>query len=160
MEQSWSLKAEALLIFAQRAEHIERCIKPAIESGQWVLCDRFIDSSYAYQAAGRSMGDQRIFDLEQWTLDGILPSLTILLDIPIEVSIARRKQRQTQLNFNVEDRFEVELVAHYDLLRQAFLKRALAHPQRIMVLDATQTQEDLLKAVQEEIKTRYFVIER
>jgi dTMP kinase len=159
MEQSWCLKAEALLMFAQRAEHVECCIKPAITAGKWVLCDRFIDSSYAYQAAGRNMGEQAVAELEQWTLDGFLPDLTILLDIPIEESLTRRKKRQSQLNFNADDRFERELMSHYDTLRHAFLNRASANPHRILVFDATQTQQDLFFAVKQAIKSRYFSVE-
>jgi len=156
MEHAWCLKAEALLMFAQRAEHVDRCIKPAITAGKWVLCDRFIDSSYAYQAAGRNMGEQAVAALEQWTLDGFLPDLTILLDIPIEVSLTRRKKRQSQLNFNADDRFERELMSHYDLLRHAFLKQASADPHRILVFDATQSQQDLFRAVQQALRSRYF----
>ena len=134
---------ELLLMFAARAEHVARVIRPALEKGQWVLCDRFTDATYAYQGGGRGLDVQRIAGLEQWVLGELRPDLTLLLDAPISVGRDRAGKR------SAPDRFEQEQEAFFDRVRQAYLDLANQQPARIKVIDASIE----LAAVQTQIKT-------
>ncbi|OQX43753.1 MAG: dTMP kinase, partial [Candidatus Sedimenticola endophacoides] len=122
--------AELLLMFAARAEHIARCIRPALERGQWVLCDRFTDATYAYQGGGRGLSEARIATLEQWVQGGLRPDLTLLLDLPVEIGLSRAGVRSEP------DRFEREQAAFFQRVREAYLRIAEAHPARVTVIDA------------------------
>jgi len=121
---------ELMLMFAARAEHVAQLIKPALAQGQWVLCDRFTDATYAYQGGGRELDVQRIAGLENWVLGDLRPDLTLLLDAPIAVGRERAGKRSTP------DRFEQELDDFFKRVRQAYLARAQAEPERIKVIDA------------------------
>lgn len=121
---------ELLLMFAARAEHLERRIKPALEAGRWVLCDRFTDATYAYQGAGRGIDAQRIAVLEDWVQGALRPDATVLLDAPVEVGLARARNR------SAEDRFEGETVAFFERVRACYLERAAREPQRYHLVDA------------------------
>ncbi|MEW8014696.1 MAG: dTMP kinase [Candidatus Sedimenticola endophacoides] len=121
---------ELLLMFAARAEHIARCIRPALERGQWVLCDRFTDATYAYQGGGRGLSEARIATLEQWVQGGLRPDLTLLLDLPVEIGLSRAGARSEP------DRFEREQAAFFQRVREAYLRIAEAHPARVTVIDA------------------------
>ncbi|MEW7981633.1 MAG: dTMP kinase [gamma proteobacterium symbiont of Phacoides pectinatus] len=121
---------ELLLMFAARAEHIARCITPALERGQWVLCDRFTDATYAYQGGGRGLSEARIATLEQWVQGGLRPDLTLLLDLPVEIGLSRAGARSEP------DRFEREQAAFFQRVREAYLRIAEAHPARVTVIDA------------------------
>lgn len=129
--------AELMLMFAARAEHVAQVIKPALEKGQWVLCDRFTDATYAYQGGGRQLDMQRIAGLENWVLGELRPDLTILLDAPIEVGRERAGKR------SAPDRFEQERDAFFNRVRETYLARAKAEPQRIKVVDAAQDLPDV-----------------
>ncbi len=133
---------ELMLMFAARAEHVAQVIKPALAKGQWVLCDRFSDATYAYQGGGRQLDMQRIAGLESWVLGDLRPDLTILLDAPIEVGRERAGKR------SAPDRFEQERDAFFNRVRDTYLARAKAEPQRIKVVDAALE----LPAVQAQIK--------
>ncbi len=122
--------AELLLLFAARAEHLTRVIRPALARGAWVLCDRFVDATYAYQGGGRSIPTARIAALETWVQDMRTPDLTLLLDLPVEVGIARAGRRSAL------DRFEREEMAFHDRVRAAYLRAAAAQPNRFRVIDA------------------------
>ncbi len=122
--------AEALLVFAARAEHIARVIRPALARGCWVLCDRFTDATYAYQGAGRDIGEERVAVLENWVQGSLRPDLTLLLDVPVEEGMRRARCRGAQ------DRFEREDIAFFERVRQAYLQRAHAAPGRYRVIDA------------------------
>ncbi len=133
---------ELLLMFAARAEHVAQVIRPALEKGQWVLCDRFTDATYAYQGGGRQLDMQRIEGLENWVLGDLRPDLTLLLDAPIEVGRERAGKRSTP------DRFEQERDAFFNRVRATYLARADAESERIKVIDASVE----LEAVQQQIK--------
>jgi len=122
---------ELMLMFAARAEHVAQVIRPALEQGRWVLCDRFTDATYAYQGGGRQLDMQRIEVLENWVLGELRPDLTILLDAPISVGRERAGKR------SAPDRFEQERDAFFNRVRDTYLSRAAAEPQRIRVVDAT-----------------------
>jgi dTMP kinase len=120
-------RAEALLFAASRGEHVARVIRPALEGGAVVICDRYIDSSVAYQGYGRDLGPDRIRDLSLWATGGLLPDLTVVLDVDPEVGLARFAQR---------DRLEAEPLEYHRAVRAGFLSLAEAEPDRYLVLDA------------------------
>jgi dTMP kinase len=122
-------RAEALLFAAARGEHVARVIRPALERGDVVICDRYIDSSVAYQGYGRDLGVQRVRDLSLWATGGLLPDLTVVLDVDPEVGLARFAQR---------DRLEAEPLEYHRAVRAGFLALAQAEPDRYLVLDARQ----------------------
>ncbi len=126
-------ETELLLMFAARNEHLVRRIRPALASGRWVLCDRFTDATYAYQGGGRGLPTDRIAALERWVQKGLRPDLTLLLDLPPEVGLARAARRSTP------DRIEKEALAFFERVRRAYLERAAAEPARIRVIDADQS---------------------
>ena len=142
---------ELMLMFASRAEHVTKVIRPALEKGQWVLCDRFTDATYAYQGGGRQLDVERIQGLENWVLGDLRPDLTILLDAPIEVGRERAGKRSTP------DRFEQERDGFFNRVRDTYLARAKAEPERIKLVDASldlvsvQKQIDLV--LNEELKS-------
>ncbi|HEX5339790.1 MAG TPA: dTMP kinase [Gammaproteobacteria bacterium] len=125
-----SQEAELLLMFAARALHVENVIRPALKAGRWVICDRFVDASYAYQGGGRGMPTQRIAALERWVLKGLKPDLTLLLDAPVAVGLARMTRRGPR------DRFEREQAAFFSRVRRSYLARAKREPRRIRVVAA------------------------
>lgn len=133
---------ELLLVFAARAEHLEQVIKPALEQGSWVLCDRFTDATYAYQGGGRGLSKQRIAELEQMVQGELRPDMTIILDVPVEIGMARASNRGEL------DRFEQEETDFFERVRQSYLERADQSPERYAVVDASVP----LNAVQAQIK--------
>lgn len=135
-------EAELLLMFAARAQHLYSKILPALESGVWVISDRFTDATYAYQSGGRGVSEQKVALLEDFVQGDLRPDLTLLLDAPIEVGMERARNRGKL------DRFEEEQTAFFSRVRQNYLKRAEQAPERFNVIDATQS----LNEVQAEIK--------
>lgn len=121
---------ELLLMFAARAEHLNRRILPALEQGRWVLCDRFTDATFAYQGGGRGIADGRIETLEDWAQGALRPDLTVLLDLPVALGLERAGRRSTP------DRFESEQAAFFERVRAHYLARAAAAPERFQVVDA------------------------
>ena len=138
-----TLTAETLLMFAARAEHLERVIRPALATGCWVLCDRFTDATYAYQGGGRGLPLERIAVLEEWVQGALRPDLTLLLDVPVATGLARAGKR------GVADRFEREDVDFFERVRAIYLERATHEPDRCRVVDASQSVE----AVRAEVET-------
>lgn len=132
---------ELLLMFAARAQHIEERIRPALERGAWVLCDRFTDATYAYQGGGRGLDQSRIAQLETLVQGSLRPDLTILLDLSAREGMARAKARSTP------DRFESEAEAFFERVRHCYLQRAAAEPERFAVINAApplqQVQADI-----------------
>jgi len=126
-----SADTELLLMFAARAEHLSQVIRPALERGASVVCDRFTDATYAYQGAGRGIAGGRIAVLEQWVQQGLRPHLTLLLDIPVAQGLARAGNRSTP------DRFEREQQAFFERVRRGYLDAAAREPERIRVIDAS-----------------------
>ena len=126
-----SSDAELLLMFAARAEHLHRVIIPALQSGTWVLCDRFTDATYAYQGGGRGIPSERIAVLEDWVQGRFQPDMTILFDLPIEIGMQRAGQRGEL------DRFEQEQASFFEGVRASYRDRARRHPGRFRVVDAS-----------------------
>ena len=136
-------KTELLLMFAARAQHIEQVIVPELDSGNWVLCDRFTDATYAYQGAGRSMDSQIISDLESMIQGKLRPDLTLILDIPPQEGLKRASKR------GALDRFEQEEIEFFERVRESYQLIAKRDPERCVVIDASQT----IDKVQASIKT-------
>jgi dTMP kinase len=130
-DEAISEQAELLLMFAARAQHLQNLIKPALQQGQWVLCDRFTDATYAYQGGGRHMDMQTIAWLEQMVQGDLRPDLTLLLDAPIELGMQRAQKR------GALDRFEVEQIDFFKRVQQTYLQRAAEHPHRYQIIDAS-----------------------
>jgi dTMP kinase len=125
---------ELLLMFAARAEHVEQVIKPALERDDWVLSDRFVDATFAYQGGGRGIDLQRISTLSDWTLKGLQTDVTFLFDLPVEMG----QQRVLSRNQGI-DRFEQEKVDFFQRIRERYLQRAQQEPNRIKVIDASKS---------------------
>jgi len=132
---------ELLLMFAARAAHVVQRIEPALARGEWVLCDRFTDATRAYQGAGRGIEETAIEALAEVAHPGLLPDLTLLLDLPPEIGLQRARQRQ-----DAGDRFEDEALEFFARVRAGYLELAQREPQRFRVLDATQPPEALRDA--------------
>jgi len=150
----WASMTEALLMAAARAEHVERTIKPALDTGQWVLCDRFLDSSVAYQGAGRHLGMDRVGALQTLALGDFKPDLTIILDLPVSVGLDRAKMREGA-KADSEDRFEQLDISFHETLRNAYLKIAAGEPERCVVLDANRSPENLQSSIQSVLSKKF-----
>jgi len=141
---------ELLLMFAARAEHLARVIRPALANGAYVVCDRFTDATYAYQGGGRGVPEARIRILEDWVQQGLRPDLTLLLDIPVEQGLERAGQR------SAPDRFEREKIDFFERVRNRYLAAAASEPQRIRVIDAArdipQVQAQLRSVLEEVLR--------
>ncbi|WP_036552034.1 dTMP kinase [Neptunomonas japonica] len=133
--------AEILLVFAARAQHVDQVIKPSLEQGQWVLSDRFTDATFAYQGAGRGISWNRIQQLEQYVLGDLRPDLTILLDLPVDIGIARAKER------GALDRFEQEKHDFFEKVRQGYHHRLRAEPGRFALIDASRSLENVQQQI-------------
>lgn len=143
-------KAEALLFAADRAHHVETVILPAVRRGQVVVTDRYIDSSVAYQGAGRSLEPDQVAALSRWATNGIVPDLTILLDLDPEVAASRRADDDSR---DGDDRMESEDLTFHKAVRESFLSLAMAAPERYLVVDASAPQQAVIDAVIEETAT-------
>jgi dTMP kinase len=148
LSEPMHLETEALLMFAVRREHLDQVIEPALARGDWVLCDRFTDASFAYQGGGRGLATERLAILEQWVQRGLQPDLTIFLDLPA----GRARQRVLDMNRDL-DRFEREKQEFFDRVRAAYLDRASAAPDRIRVINADRSIDEIQKELEEIIGT-------
>ena len=137
-----AIDTELLLMFAARAEHIEQVIKPVLEKGDWVLSDRFTDATFAYQGGGRGIEQDRIIEIAKWTLKGLQPDLTLLFDLPVELG----QQRVLSRNQGV-DRFEQEKLDFFQRIRDCYLDRAYAEPERIKIIDARQSISNIERQI-------------
>jgi dTMP kinase len=144
LHEPMHLETEALLMFAARREHLEQVIRPAIDRGDWVVCDRFTDASFAYQGGGRGLSSEKLSRLEDWVQEGFQPDLTLLFDLPIDIAAQRRAGAARQL-----DRFEQEKADFHERVRAAYLARAAAMPARVKVIDARQGVEHIQKQLEE-----------
>jgi dTMP kinase len=135
-----SAEAELLVMFAARAVHLDNLIRPALDAGRWVLCDRFTDATFAYQGAGRGVGDESIAGLENLVQRELRPDLTLLLDLPVEVGLRRAAARRGR---GAPDRFELEGSEFFQRVRARFLALAAQHPQRIRVIDADRPLQEV-----------------
>lgn len=136
-DESMAVDTELLLMFAARAQHLDRVIRPALEAGQVVLCDRFTDATYAYQGGGRGVSMARIAELERFVQGSLRPDLTLVFDLPVEVGLQRAAARGRL------DRFEQEDRSFFDAVRQTYLERAAQAPERYRVIDAAKSLADV-----------------
>ena len=143
-DESMSADAELLMMFAARAEHLSKVIRPALASGQTVLCDRFTEATYAYQGGGRQLDVEKISILEDWVQGELRPDLTLILDAPVEVGRARAGSRSDP------DRIEKEQDDFFQRVRNAYIEMAKHYPHRICLIDASLE----LKAVQQQIREK------
>jgi dTMP kinase len=148
LHQTMHLETEALLMFAARREHLTQVIEPALARGDWVVCDRFSDATYAYQGGGRGLDKQKFSVLEQWVHGHLQPDLTFLFDLAPEVAGKRIAVQGREL-----DKFEQERADFHRRVRQAYLERAAADPQRIQVINADQSIDSIKKQVEEALIT-------
>ena len=132
---------ELLLIFAARAQHLARLIEPALADGTWVLCDRFTDASFAYQAGGRALGTEAVATLEELVLGELRPDLVLLFDLPVDVGLKRAAAR------GAADRFEAEKAEFFERVRTAYLRRSDEFPDRYRCVDAVLPREQVTQQV-------------
>ena len=135
---------ELLLVFAARADHLARVIRPALARGEWVLSDRFTDATYAYQGGGRGLDMQRIAELERMVQGELRPDLTLLLDLPVTTGLARAAGRA-----EAPDRFEKEAAAFFERVRTTYRERATQEPERIRIVDASRPLDAVQAALAE-----------
>ncbi|MEO0025128.1 MAG: hypothetical protein RL196_1569 [Actinomycetota bacterium] len=140
-------RAEALLYAADRAHHVATKVRPAIAAGQIVIGDRYLDSSVAYQGAGRALDQTEVRNISLWAVEGLLPDLTILLDLEASAAFSRRNQTGTE-----PDRLEREKVEFFEAVRQSYLKLAVAESERFLVVDASQTIDAMQEQIRERVK--------
>lgn len=140
-------RAEALLYAADRAHHVATVVRPALERGEVVVQDRYIDSSVAYQGAGRVLVPAEVRSLSEWATEGLLPDLTILLDVPSEISRSRLHGARSRY-----DRLEAEAVDFHDRVRAAYLELAEAEPARIVVIDAERSVDEIAAHVRARVE--------
>lgn len=143
LHEPMHLETEALLMFAARREHLELVIKPAIARGDWVVCDRFTDASFAYQGGGRGLATEKLEHLETWVQGDFQPDLTLLFDLPVDIAAMRMAGAERQL-----DRFEQEKTDFHERVRAAYLARATQMPSRVRVIDSRKTLENIQKELE------------
>jgi len=137
-----SPRAEALLYAADRSHHVATKIRPALEAGKVVIADRYLDSSVAYQGAGRELETKEIRDLSLWATNGLLPKLTVLLDLDPETARTRRDETGTE-----PDRLEREKIDFFAAVRSGYLELAANEPERFLVVDATKSREEIQQLI-------------
>lgn len=142
MPDAMAADTELLLMFAGRAEHVAKVIKPALARGDWVLSDRFTDATFAYQGGGRGVSEQRIQQLLEWTLGDLKPDLTLLFDLNVELGQQRVKKRNEAI-----DRFEQEKIDFFQRIRDCYLQIASREPERVRVIDSSET----IAAIQQQL---------
>lgn len=143
LHRSMDLETETLLMFAARREHLAKLIEPALAAGEWVICDRFSDATYAYQGGGRGLERSKLQQLEHWVHGHLQPDLTLLFDLPLDVA-----RERIALASRVLDRFEQERADFHERVRQAYLERWHASPGRIRVIDAQGSIDEIRKSLE------------
>lgn len=146
LSEPMHLETEALLMFAARREHIAQVIEPALARGDWVVCDRFTDASFAYQGGGRGLDRAKLESLESWVQGGLTPDLTLLFDVPIDVALGRIGGMGREL-----DRFEQEKADFFERVRAAYLARAERDTHRIRVIEADRPIDAIKNELEEVI---------
>ena len=142
---------ELLLVFAARSTHLHNVVLPALARGEWVLCDRFTDASYAYQGYGRGLPLEQIAALELFVQQGLQPDLTLLLDAPVELAMQRARQRNAAHGQGLVDRFEIEQQAFFERVRAGYRARAAAEQERFRIIDASRSLDAVSASVREAI---------
>lgn len=148
LAQPMHLETETLLMFAARREHLDQVILPALAGGRWVLSDRFTDATFAYQGGGRGLDLGKIEILENWVHPGLQPDLTLIFDLSVEE--ARRRRIASTA---APDRFEQENLDFFARVRAVYLARAARYPQRIRLIDASRTVDDIRQSLEDIIIT-------
>lgn len=138
---------ELILYAADRAQHIEEVIKPALDRGEWVICDRFVDATLAYQGAGRSQDMRLIQILNEKSTRGISPDMTFLLDCPVEMGLERAMKRNEALSHQGQDRFEKETLDFHSKVRKGYLDLANEHTERFVIIDASLSMDAMEKEI-------------
>ncbi len=149
LTQAMHLETETLLMFAARREHLAQVIEPALERGEWVVCDRFSDATYAYQGGGRGLDRNKLHILENWVHGHLQPDLTLLFDLPLEVARERIALATRDL-----DRFEQERADFHQRVRQAYLERAAVQGARIQIINADQPLSDIRELLENIVSMR------
>lgn len=142
------LETEALLMFAARREHLAQVIEPALARGDWVICDRFVDASFAYQGGGRGLSWTKLELLANWVVGDLQPDLTLIFDAPVAIA-----QQRLHAATSKPDRFEQEQSAFFERVRAAYLRIASESPGRVRLIDATQTRDEINKLLENIIAT-------
>lgn len=145
----WSPLTETLLFLAARQDHVERLIKPALAEGRWVLCDRFIDSTRVYQGIAGTLGLDLIDRLHRTIFGGLIPDLTLLLDLPVETGLARREAA------GATNRFEQKVADFHQAVRNGFLDLAAHEPERFSVIDATPAEGNVAAMIERAVTRRF-----
>ena len=153
-DEPMPITCELLLMFAARATHVENVIRPALTRGAWVVCDRFTDASYAYQGGGRGVAREHIAALERIVQGELRPDLTLLLDAPLDIGAARASARNAAAGSS--DRFEREQREFFERVRNVYLERARAEPERFVVIDASAGREIVAATVKAAVESRLF----
>ena len=146
LHEPMHLETEALLMFAARREHLAQVIEPALDRGDWVVCDRFSDATYAYQGGGRGLDKTKFLELERWVHGHLQPDLTFLFDLPPDVAGERIARDGRQL-----DKFEKEVAEFHVRVRNAYLERAALDSSRIVVINAGQPIGEIKKEVEDNL---------
>ncbi|PHR93275.1 MAG: dTMP kinase [Robiginitomaculum sp.] len=148
--ERWSGMTELLLMYAARLDHMDKLIKPALERGAWVICDRFSDSSMAYQGYARGLGQERVRAVHDTVMEGFAPDLTILFDIDPILALKRVQTRGEDLS-----RFDTEGLAFHKTLREGFLEIARADPKRVKLIDATSSRDAIATQIKHLLMTQF-----
>lgn len=143
--------AELLLMFAARAEHLHKVIRPTLAAGKYVLCDRFTEATYAYQGGGRRLSMDKIAELEKLVQGDLRPDLTIILDAPVEVGRERAGQR------SAPDRIEQEKNDFFERVRSAYLDLAFRHPERVCTVDANQPLAQVQQQIRQQLQAHEII---
>jgi len=147
LHEAMDAETETLLMFAARREHIAHVIAPALERGAYVLSDRFTDATFAYQSGAKGVPADKVEVLEQWVQGDLQPDITLLFDVPVEISIARLAGARSP------DKFERESADFFTKIRNAYLERARQNPQRFRIIDASKSLEEVAKTVEDIVAT-------
>lgn len=153
LHEKMDLETETLLMFAARREHMAQVILPALARGEVVISDRFTDATFAYQGGGRGVDWDKIIQLEHWVQGDLQPDFTLLFDVPLEIARARIAQRAAQTQTAL-DKFEQEPFDFFKRTRDAYLRRAEQSPQRVAVIDSTQSLDDVKRQISAAIAAR------
>ena len=141
----WHPLSETLILLADRSEHLQQIIRPALKRGDWVLCDRYMDSTYAYQVTAGNLSPETLNKLQEDVIKNTIPNITFLLDIPVEIGLERATN---------QGRFEAKGAIYHQKVRKGFLESAKKNPKRFIILDATKTISNLTQEVIHHIETR------
>lgn len=155
LNEPMDVRTEALLMQAARIEHINQVITPALSAGTWVICDRFTDSSFAYQGRARGLGDDTLSWLENYSCAGLKPDLTLYFDLDPEIARARMERGRDKL-----DRFETEDQQFFDLVRSGYSARFNSDPERFLFIDSTESIEEIREQIAERLNYEFFFWDR